>query len=132
MPRFQKQVTSADELTNLIGEPSACDVSSRGDAYGLAKVLDSHTLVIPDRRGNRRVDSLRNILETGRVGLLFLIPGMGDGGMGDGDRDGRRGHTSFHYMTTQRMNIRRCMVIIFPQRARSPTMYRAPFGSAQK
>lgn len=55
-----------------------CDVSPRGDAYGSAKVLDSKTLIIPDRRGNRRVDSLHNILETGQVGLLFLIPGLGE------------------------------------------------------
>lgn len=65
-------------LLGTFGSNGACDVSPRGDAYGLATVLDSRTLVIPDRRGNRRVDSLRNVLETGRVGLLFLIPGMGE------------------------------------------------------
>ena len=110
--RFQRVVTSDDELAELIGVPSelvlrkqlpeldahmkafiaespflllgtvsregCCDVSPRGDACGLVKVLDSRTLVIPDRRGNRRADSLRNILETGRAGLLFLIPGVGE------------------------------------------------------
>lgn len=60
-------------LLGTFGSNGACDVSPRGDTYGLATVLDSRTLVIPDRRGNRRVDSMRNILETGRVGLLFLI-----------------------------------------------------------
>ena len=44
----------------------------------LATVLDARTLVIPERRGNRRADSLRNIIETGRAGLLFLIPGVGE------------------------------------------------------
>ena len=55
-----------------------CDVSPRGDAPGFAKVLDESTLVIPDRPGNKRFDTMRNILETGRLGVLFLIPGRGD------------------------------------------------------
>ena len=110
--RFQKLVTSAEDLADLIGVPSelavkkqraefdqhmtrfiaespflligtfardgSCDVSPRGDAPGVAKVLDSRTLVIPERAGNRRADSLRNILETGRIGLLFLVPGLGE------------------------------------------------------
>jgi PPOX class probable FMN-dependent enzyme len=65
-------------LLGTVGRDGSCDVSPRGDGHGLAKVLDSRTLVIPERRGNRRADSLRNILETGRVGLLFLIPGLGE------------------------------------------------------
>ena len=55
-----------------------CDASPRGDAAGFVHVVDDRTLLIPDRPGNRRVDSLRNIVETGRVGLLFLVPGMGE------------------------------------------------------
>lgn len=55
-----------------------CDASPRGDAPGFVQVVDDHTLLIPDRWGNRRVDSLRNIVETGRAGLLFLIPGLGE------------------------------------------------------
>jgi PPOX class probable FMN-dependent enzyme len=65
-------------LLGTVGRDGTCDVSPRGDAHGLAQVLDSRTIVIPDRRGNRRVDSLRNILETGRVGILFMIPGLGE------------------------------------------------------
>ncbi len=53
-----------------------CDVSPRGDAPGFVLVLDEQTLVIPDRPGNRRIDSLRNIIENGAVGLLFMIPGV--------------------------------------------------------
>jgi uncharacterized protein len=71
----------ADSLFVLIGtvdKQGQCDVSPRGDAPGIASVLDSRTLLIPDRRGNRRADSLRNIIETGRIGLLFLIPGKGE------------------------------------------------------
>ena len=55
-----------------------CDASPRGDAPGFVQVVDDRTLLIPDRPGNRRVDSFRNILETGRIGLLFLVPGFGE------------------------------------------------------
>jgi len=52
------------------------DVSPRGDAPGQAfRVLDSHTIAIPDRRGNNRIDTLRNIIHDSRVGLVFLVPG---------------------------------------------------------
>ena len=52
------------------------DASPRGGAPGFIKVDASGTLLIPDSPGNNRLDSLRNILETGRAGLLFLIPGF--------------------------------------------------------
>jgi PPOX class probable FMN-dependent enzyme len=55
-----------------------CDASPRGDAPGFIHVVDDRTLLIPDRPGNRRVDTYRNILETGRIGLLFLVPGFGE------------------------------------------------------
>lgn len=58
---------------NLDGE---CDVSPRGDAAGFVIVLDEGRLAIPDRPGNRRLDSLRNILVNPYIGLLFLIPGL--------------------------------------------------------
>ena len=54
----------------------ACDVSPRGDAPGFVLVIDDKTLIVPERPGNRRVDSLLNIVETGSIGLLFLIPGF--------------------------------------------------------
>lgn len=50
------------------------DVSPKGDPPGFVKVLDRHTLAIPDRPGNHRFDSFANILETGRIGLVFLVP----------------------------------------------------------
>ena len=53
------------------------DCSPRGDPKGFVRVADRHTLMIPDRRGNNRVDSLRNIILDPRVGLLFLVPGSG-------------------------------------------------------
>lgn len=54
------------------------DVSPRGDAAGFVAVEDSHTLLLPDRRGNNRIDTLRNIVADPRVALLFLIPGIGE------------------------------------------------------
>jgi PPOX class probable FMN-dependent enzyme len=56
----------------------SCDVSPRGDPAGFVRILDERTLLIPDRPGNRLADSLRNILANPQVGLLFLIPGVGD------------------------------------------------------
>ena len=55
-----------------------CDVSPRGDPAGFVRVLDDRTLLLPDRPGNRLADSLRNILRNPHVGLLFVVPGVGD------------------------------------------------------
>jgi uncharacterized protein len=65
----------------LLGTASAagwCDVSPKGDAPGFVQVLDERTLAIPDRPGNKRLDSLMNIVENPRVGLLFMVPGKGE------------------------------------------------------
>ncbi len=55
--------------------PAGLDVSPRGDAPGFVQVADPKTLLLPDRRGNNRIDSLRNIVHDPRVALLFLVPG---------------------------------------------------------
>lgn len=52
------------------------DISPRGDAPGFIKVANKHYLLIPDRPGNRRFDTIRNILDTSQVSLLFMIPGI--------------------------------------------------------
>ena len=57
--------------------PEGLDCSPRGDPRGFVRVADPKTLMIPDRRGNNRIDSLRNIVRDPRVALLFLIPGIG-------------------------------------------------------
>ena len=57
------------------GADGTCDVSPKGDAPGFVQVLDEKTIVIPDRPGNNRADSLQNILENPHAGLIFLIPG---------------------------------------------------------
>jgi PPOX class probable FMN-dependent enzyme len=58
--------------------PHGLDASPRGDPAGFVEIVDDRTLLIPDRRGNNRLDSLRNILADDRVALLFLIPGVGE------------------------------------------------------
>jgi len=58
--------------------PDGMDCSPRGDAPGFVRVIGEKTLLIPDRRGNNRIDTLRNILQDPRVALLFLIPGCGE------------------------------------------------------
>jgi len=60
-----------------VGE-GGLDCSPRGDPRGFVDVVDAHTVVIPDRRGNNRIDSLRNLVADPRVALLFLIPGHGE------------------------------------------------------
>jgi len=55
-----------------------CDVSPRGDDPGFVRILDDHTLVLPERPGNRLADTLTNLLADPSIGLLFLIPGVGD------------------------------------------------------
>jgi len=57
--------------------PEGLDCSPRGDLAGFVRIHDERTLMMPDRRGNNRADSLRNIIRDGRVGLLFLVPGSG-------------------------------------------------------
>ena len=64
-------ISTSDEFGN-------CDASPRGDGANFVKVLDDNYLLIPDRPGNKRVDSMRNILKNPKVGLLFIIPGLGE------------------------------------------------------
>ena len=58
--------------------PGGLDCSPRGDPAGFVRVLDAKRVLIPDRRGNNRLDSLRNLIEDPRVSLLFLIPGVNE------------------------------------------------------
>ncbi len=58
--------------------PEGLDCSPRGDPAGFVRVLDEKTVMIPDRRGNNRIDSLRNLVRDPRISLLFLIPGVGE------------------------------------------------------
>ncbi len=77
-PHYQKLIAASPFFVLATGGPGGMDASPRGDAPGFVAVEDEKTLLIPDRRGNNRVDSLRNIIADPRVALLFLIPGVGE------------------------------------------------------
>jgi len=64
----------------IVGTQSAtaADNSPRGDVPGFVKVVDDHTLLIPDRRGNNRLDTLRNLVRNPMIGLLFVVPGVNE------------------------------------------------------
>ena len=57
--------------------PGGLDCTPRGDPAGFVRVADKHTVMLPDRRGNNRIDTLRNLVHDPRIALLFLIPGIG-------------------------------------------------------
>src|SRR6476659_7404533 len=58
--------------------PTGLDASPRGDPKGFVRVVDDKTIILPDRRGNNRIDSLRNLVTDPRVALIFLIPGVSE------------------------------------------------------
>jgi PPOX class probable FMN-dependent enzyme len=77
IPAYQKLIELSPFVAlATIGE-GGLDCSPRGDQQGFVRVLDPKTIAMPDRRGNNRIDSLRNIVADPRVALLFLIPGSG-------------------------------------------------------
>ena len=77
-PHYQRLIAASPFFVLATGGPGGMDASPRGDAPGFVVVEDEKTLLIPDRRGNNRVDSLRNIIANPRVALLFLVPGVGE------------------------------------------------------
>jgi PPOX class probable FMN-dependent enzyme len=76
--QYQAFIEAAPFFALATAGPDGLDCSPRGDAPGFVRVHDKKTLLVPDRRGNNRIDSLRNILHDPRVALLFLIPGCGE------------------------------------------------------
>lgn len=77
-PLYRKLVESSPFAVLATNGPDGPDASPRGDSAGFIHVLDDKTLLLPDRRGNNRIDSLRNILHDPKVALLLLIPGVGE------------------------------------------------------
>src|SRR5688572_27115494 len=75
---YQAMIAASPFFVLATNGPSGVDTSPRGDAPGFVAVQDEKTLLIPDRKGNNRIDSLRNILADPHVALLFLIPGIGE------------------------------------------------------
>jgi PPOX class probable FMN-dependent enzyme len=76
-PAYRILIEKSPFATLATCGPEGLDCSPRGDQEGFVRIHDDKTLMIPDRRGNNRVDSLRNIVRDPRVALLFLIPGSG-------------------------------------------------------
>ena len=77
-PHYRAMIEASPFLVMATCGPEGLDTSPRGDPAGFVHVVDQKTLLIPDRRGNNRADSLRNIIRDPRVALLFLIPGVGE------------------------------------------------------
>jgi uncharacterized protein len=78
IPEYRALIEAAPFAVLATRGPGGLDCSPRGDAPGFVRVADETTLLLPDRRGNNRVDSLRNILFDPQIALLFLIPGIGE------------------------------------------------------
>jgi hypothetical protein len=78
VPEYRAFIEASPFVALATRGPEGLDCSPRGDGTGFVRVRDEKTLVMPDRRGNNRLDSLRNILRDPQVGLLFLIPGIGE------------------------------------------------------
>jgi PPOX class probable FMN-dependent enzyme len=77
-PQYRKLIEAAPFCVIATCGDEGLDCSPRGDPPGFVRVADAHTLLIPDRRGNNRIDTLRNLVRDPRIALLFLIPGVGE------------------------------------------------------
>jgi PPOX class probable FMN-dependent enzyme len=78
VPEYRAFIEAAPFVALATRGPEGLDCSPRGDGPGFVRVQDEKTLLLPDRRGNNRIDSLRNIVRDPSVALLFLIPGIGE------------------------------------------------------
>ncbi len=76
-PQYRALIEASPFVALATAGPEGLDCSPRGDMAGFVRIHDENTVMIPDRRGNNRVDSLRNIVRDPRVALLFLLPGSG-------------------------------------------------------
>lgn len=77
-PVYQRIIAASPFLAIASCGSEGLDVSPRGDPAGFVMVQDEKTLLLPERRGNNRIDTLRNIVQDPRVALLFLVPGIGE------------------------------------------------------
>jgi PPOX class probable FMN-dependent enzyme len=76
-PDYRTLIKASPFAVLATSGPEGLDCSPRGDQPGFVRVVDARTLMLPDRRGNNRTDSLRNIVRDPRVALLFMLPGSG-------------------------------------------------------
>ncbi len=77
-PVYQRWIAASPFAVLATVGPDGLDASPRGDPPGLVTVLDERTLLLPERTGNHRIDSLKNLLADPRMALLFLVPGVGE------------------------------------------------------
>ncbi len=77
-PLYAQMIAASPFAVLATNGPGGLDASPRGDPAGFVEVYDEKTLLLPERRGNNRGDSLHNLLADPRVGLLFLVPGVGE------------------------------------------------------
>src|SRR3984885_12054784 len=77
-PHYRAYIEASPFVSLATVGPEGIDCLPRGDKPGFVRIHDDRTLMLPDRRGNNRIDSLRNIVRDPRVALLFLIPGVGN------------------------------------------------------
>ena len=77
-PYYRKLVEASSFVIVATNGTEGPDASPRGDPAGFVHVHDERTIFVPDRRGNNRIDSLRNLIHDPRIALLFLIPGVGE------------------------------------------------------
>jgi len=77
IPEYAAFIEASPFVALATSGPEGLDCSPRGDLAGFVHIVDDKTLMMPDRRGNNRADSLKNIIRDPRVGLLFLVPGSG-------------------------------------------------------
>lgn len=75
---YRRLIKAASFVTVASVGHTGLDCSPRGDKAGFVHILDSRTIALPDRRGNNRLDTLRNVLQDPRIALLFLIPGLNE------------------------------------------------------
>ena len=75
--QYREFIEAAPFIALANSGPKGLDCSPRGDLPGFLRIHDANTLMLPDRRGNNRTDSLRNVIRDPRVALLFLVPGSG-------------------------------------------------------
>ncbi len=77
-PIYRRWIEASPFAVLATSGAGGLDASPRGDPAGLVTIQDEHTILLPERRGNNRIDSLRNLVEDARVALLFFIPGIGE------------------------------------------------------
>jgi len=77
-PSYRRMIEASPFFTIATSGPRGLDCSPRGDAAGFVRIADDSTLLLPERRGNNRIDSLRNLVSDPRAALLFLVPGISE------------------------------------------------------